>query len=128
MQATISLSWMSSRMRASHSAPTKRAHRLLRTGWLQPSERFGCFRHHLRLGELSAYCDHAGSCTEFVPVAHIVDYPGGDAQKDHGIMRHTLDTGDFGMFHEMAEHASCDTTVLLRALVMDVTHQYNTVH
>ena len=27
-------------------------------------------------GELSAYCGHAGAYTEFVPVAHIVGYPG----------------------------------------------------
>lgn len=27
-------------------------------------------------GELSSYCGHAGAYTEFVPVAHIVGYPG----------------------------------------------------
>ena len=27
-------------------------------------------------GELSAYCSHAGAYAEYVPVAHVVGYPG----------------------------------------------------
>ena len=64
-------------------------------------------------GELSSYCGHAGSYTEFVPVAHVVGYPGRDAMKGHTIMHHSLGTGEFNMFHEMAKHISVDTTVLL---------------
>jgi pyruvate decarboxylase len=65
-------------------------------------------------GELSSYCGHAGAYTEFVPVAHVVGYPGrksdvrifllatfaqmdaGDAMRGHMIMHHTLGTGEFG--------------------------------
>ena len=50
-------------------------------------------------GELSSYCGHAGSYTEFVPVAHVVGYPGRDAMKAHTIMHHTLGTGQFDMYH-----------------------------
>nr|OQO17421.1 hypothetical protein B0A51_16119 [Rachicladosporium sp. CCFEE 5018] len=64
-------------------------------------------------GELSAYCGHAGAYAEHVPVAHIVGYPGRPAMENHTLMHHTLGTGEFGMYHEMAKHISCDTTVLL---------------
>lgn len=46
-------------------------------------------------GELSAYCGQAGSFCEFVPVCHIVGYPGNSAQKAHLIMHHSLGTGTF---------------------------------
>jgi pyruvate decarboxylase len=64
-------------------------------------------------GELSSYCGHAGAYTEFVPVAHIVGYPGRDAMNMHAIMHHTLGTGQFDMFHEMVKHISAGTTILL---------------
>lgn len=48
-----------------------------------------------------------------MPVAHIVGYPGRDAMKAHTIMHHTLGTGDFGVYHEMAKHISCSTVVLM---------------
>ena len=46
-------------------------------------------------GELSAYCGMAGHYTEFVPVCHIVGYPGVPAQNAHKIMHHSLGTGRF---------------------------------
>jgi pyruvate decarboxylase len=49
-------------------------------------------------GELSAYCGMAGQYTEFVPVAHIVGYPGVSAQKAHLTMHHTL--GKPPLFHK----------------------------
>jgi len=63
-------------------------------------------------GELSAYCGHAGAYAEFVPVVHIVGYPGRPAMADHRLMHHTLGTGEFGMYHEMAKHISAATVVL----------------
>ncbi|KAM0697577.1 hypothetical protein Q7P36_002431 [Cladosporium allicinum] len=63
-------------------------------------------------GELSAYCGHAGAYAEFVPVVHVVGYPGRPAMADHRLMHHTLGTGEFGMYHEMAKHISADTVVL----------------
>lgn len=63
-------------------------------------------------GELSAYCSHAGAYAEYVPVAHVVGYPGrmsslsqrrdslltilGPAMENHTLMHHTLGTGEFG--------------------------------
>jgi pyruvate decarboxylase len=46
-------------------------------------------------GELSAYCGMAGHYCEFVPVCHIVGYPGVPAQNAHMIMHHSLGTGQF---------------------------------
>ena len=46
-------------------------------------------------GELSAYCGMAGHYCEFVPVCHIVGYPGVPAQNAHMIMHHSLGTGEF---------------------------------
>lgn len=46
-------------------------------------------------GELSAYCGMAGHYCEFVPVCHIVGYPGVPAQKAHLLMHHSLGTGEF---------------------------------
>lgn len=51
--------------------------------------------------------------TEFVPVAHIVGYPGRDAMNNHSIMHHSLGDGRFDMYHEMAKHISCTTTVIM---------------
>ncbi|KAM0707368.1 hypothetical protein Q7P35_004013 [Cladosporium inversicolor] len=63
--------------------------------------------------ELSAYCSHAGACAEYVPVAHVVGYPGRPAMENHTLMHQTLGTGEFGMYHAMVKHISVDTTVLL---------------
>ncbi|KAI6866572.1 pyruvate decarboxylase [Hortaea werneckii] len=81
-------------------------------------------------GELSAYCAHAGAFAEFVPVCHVVGYPGVTAMKNHTLMHHTLGTGDFecvhgslqkkygstdcpfSMYHEMVKHISVDTAIL----------------
>lgn len=64
-------------------------------------------------GELSCYCGHAGAYTEFVPLVHIVGYPSREAINTHPIMHHTLGTGEFLMYREMARHISADTTILL---------------
>ncbi|KAK5119006.1 hypothetical protein LTR62_000217 [Meristemomyces frigidus] len=66
-------------------------------------------------GELSAYCGHAGAYAEFVPVVHVVGYPGVEAMKNHTLMHHTLGTGEFDMYHEMVKHISVDTAVLTDA-------------
>ncbi|KAI7210258.1 pyruvate decarboxylase [Hortaea werneckii] len=63
-------------------------------------------------GELSAYCAHAGAFAEFVPVCHVVGYPGVTAMKNHTLMHHTLGTGDFDMYYEMVKHISVDTAIL----------------
>ncbi|KAI7387565.1 pyruvate decarboxylase, partial [Hortaea werneckii] len=78
-------------------------------------------------GELSAYCAHAGAFAEFVPICHVVGYPGQSstmtrsteltlagvtAMKNRTLMHHTLGTGDFDMYHEMVKHISVDTAIL----------------
>lgn len=63
-------------------------------------------------GELSAYCGMAGHYCEFVPVCHIVGYPGVPAQKAHMIMHHSLGTGEFDMYEKMAAQITAATLVL----------------
>ncbi|KAK3069618.1 Pyruvate decarboxylase 1 [Teratosphaeriaceae sp. CCFEE 6253] len=63
-------------------------------------------------GELSAYCGHAGAYAEFVPVVHVVGYPGVEAMRARTLMHHSLGTGEFGMYRAMAEQISVDTAVL----------------
>ncbi|KAK3070663.1 Pyruvate decarboxylase 1 [Teratosphaeriaceae sp. CCFEE 6253] len=48
-------------------------------------------------GELSAYCGHAGAYAEFVPVVHVVGYPGVEAMRARTLMHHSLGTGEFGV-------------------------------
>ncbi|KAK3679974.1 Pyruvate decarboxylase 1 [Recurvomyces mirabilis] len=53
-------------------------------------------------GELSGYCGHAGAYAEFVPVVHVVGYPGVEAMREGRLMHHSLGDGRFGVYHEMA--------------------------
>lgn len=46
-------------------------------------------------------------------MAHIVGYPGRDAINTKAIMHHSLGDGRFDMYHEMAKHISCTTTVIM---------------
>ncbi|KIW04076.1 uncharacterized protein PV09_04893 [Verruconis gallopava] len=63
-------------------------------------------------GELSAYCGVAGQFAEYVPVAHIVGYPGVSAMKAGAIMHHTRGDGTFDFCHEMSKQISAATTIL----------------
>ncbi|KAF2107145.1 thiamine diphosphate-binding protein [Lophiotrema nucula] len=62
--------------------------------------------------ELSAYCGMAGQYAEFVPVVHIVGYPTVSAVRSKTIMHHSLGTGKFDMYEQMAKHIMATTTVI----------------
>ncbi|KAF2654182.1 pyruvate decarboxylase [Lophiostoma macrostomum CBS 122681] len=63
-------------------------------------------------GELSAYCGMAGHYAELVPVVHIVGYPTVNAVRSKAIMHHSLGTGKFDMYEQMAKHIMAATTVI----------------
>ncbi|KAF1977956.1 pyruvate decarboxylase [Bimuria novae-zelandiae CBS 107.79] len=63
-------------------------------------------------GELSAACGMAGQYAEYVPVVHIVGYPGVSAVRSKAIMHHSLGDGRFGMYEAMAKEVTAATTVI----------------
>ncbi|MCZ8520420.1 MULTISPECIES: alpha-keto acid decarboxylase family protein [Paenibacillus] len=64
------------------------------------------------VGEMSAAGAIAGSCSESVPVIHVVGSPKSSAQQEHRLMHHSLLDGDFGVFLRVHEGLTAYTAVL----------------
>ncbi|OCL10022.1 pyruvate decarboxylase [Glonium stellatum] len=66
-------------------------------------------------GETSALCGLAGAYCEFVPVVHIVGYPGLKAQRGTQILHHTLGDKKYDHYIKMSDQISCASVVLMDA-------------
>ncbi|MUL65009.1 indole-3-pyruvate decarboxylase [Mycobacterium sp. CBMA 234] len=64
------------------------------------------------VGELAAMSAIAGSYAEHLAVFHLVGTPNLVTQETRALVHHTLGTGEFGMFHKMAEPIVCASAVM----------------
>jgi indolepyruvate decarboxylase len=59
------------------------------------------------VGELAAMSGIAGAYAEHLPVFHLVGTPNLTTQEGRALVHHTLGTGEFDLFHRMAEPVVC---------------------
>jgi indolepyruvate decarboxylase len=64
------------------------------------------------VGELAAMSAIAGSYAEHLPVFHLVGTPNLATEEGRALVHHTLGTGEFDLFHRMAEHIVCASAVM----------------
>lgn len=73
---------------------------------------FGAITTAFGVGELSAINGIAGSFSEHVPVFHIAGAPKRSVQQKGSIVHHSLGTGEFDKFHEIARHSAGASSIL----------------
>lgn len=64
------------------------------------------------VGELSALPAIAGAYAERVPLFHLTGMPSTAFQARHALVHHTLGTGEYHLFHEMATRAVCAKAIM----------------
>ncbi|MBV8966671.1 MAG: alpha-keto acid decarboxylase family protein, partial [Mycobacteriaceae bacterium] len=64
------------------------------------------------VGELAAMSAIAGAYAEHVAVFHLVGTPNLPTQEGRALVHHTLGTGEFDLFHRMAEPIVCASAVM----------------
>ncbi|MFZ0714472.1 alpha-keto acid decarboxylase family protein [Mycobacterium sp.] len=64
------------------------------------------------VGELAAMSGIAGAYAEHLPVFHLVGTPNLATQEGRALVHHTLGTGEFDLFHRMAEPIVCASAAL----------------
>jgi len=64
------------------------------------------------VGELAAMSAIAGAYAEHVPVFHLVGTPNLPTQERRALVHHTLGTGEFDLFHRMAEPVVCASAIV----------------
>jgi indolepyruvate decarboxylase len=64
------------------------------------------------VGELSAINGIAGAYAENVPIFHLVGMPASGVQAAHRLVHHTLGSGEFDLFHKMAEPVVCARAIM----------------
>jgi indolepyruvate decarboxylase len=64
------------------------------------------------VGELAAMSGIAGAYAEHLPVFHLVGTPNLVTQEGRALVHHTLGTGEFDLFHRMAEPIVCASAAL----------------
>jgi indolepyruvate decarboxylase len=64
------------------------------------------------VGELAAMSGIAGAYAENLAVFHLVGTPNLPTQEGHALVHHTLGTGEFDLFHMMAQPIVCATAVM----------------
>ncbi|MUL79874.1 alpha-keto acid decarboxylase family protein [Mycolicibacterium sp. CBMA 226] len=64
------------------------------------------------VGELAAMSGIAGSYAEHLPVMHLVGAPNLPTQEGRALVHHTLGTGEFDLFHRMAESIVCASAII----------------
>lgn len=67
------------------------------------------------VGELGAIGGIAGAFAEHLPVFHLVGMPTQTAQAEHALVHHTLGTGQFDLFRQMADHVVGASAILTPA-------------
>jgi indolepyruvate decarboxylase len=64
------------------------------------------------VGELAAMSGIAGAYAERLPVFHLIGTPNLATQEGRAVVHHTLGTGEFDLFHRMAEPIVCASATL----------------
>ncbi len=64
------------------------------------------------VGELAAMSAIAGAYAEHLPVFHLVGTPNLATEEGRALVHHTLGTGEFDLFHRMAEPIVCASAVM----------------